>query len=125
MPTIASSRRLADGCPTIRCQRCAGVYIWGCQRAFSEDNNIVITKMVEGSEGERWNPPVQLTTGLSVVTINSGVPPFPFPFPPTPAPVTHRARTRADSRATWRHPSPSVPHLRVWSSGQGSGHTER
>ena len=28
----------------------AGVYIIGCQRLFSADNNIVISRMVDGSE---------------------------------------------------------------------------
>lgn len=30
--------------------------------------------MQEGSEGAEWGPPAQLSRGLSVVTINSGVP---------------------------------------------------
>jgi hypothetical protein len=90
----------------------AGVYIIGCQRLFSADNNIVISRMVDGSEvlalsvqpswmllfvlinrtaaclhlavrftcfqlsvaqGARWGVPVQLTRGLSVITINTGV----------------------------------------------------
>lgn len=66
---------------------CAGVYILGCQRAFSANNNIVITRMEPGSEGKKWTPPTQLTTGLSVVTINSGVPSRPlFPSPSQEAP---------------------------------------
>lgn len=51
----------------------AGVYIIGCQRVFSQDNNIVIARMADGSEGAQWGTPVQLTRGLSVITINTGV----------------------------------------------------
>lgn len=39
----------------------AGVYIIGCQRLFSADNNIVISRMADGSGGADWSPPVVLT----------------------------------------------------------------
>lgn len=50
----------------------AGVYIIGCQRTFSHDNNVVISKMLDEG-GYNWTRPVRLTQGLSVVTINTGV----------------------------------------------------
>lgn len=51
----------------------SGVYILGCQRSFSSDNNLLISRMEKGSEGAAWSSPTLLSRGLSVVTINSGV----------------------------------------------------
>ncbi len=47
--------------------RSPGVYIIGCQRPFSPDNNVAISRMADGSEGAEWSPPLLLTkVGLCI-----------------------------------------------------------
>ena len=38
----------------------AGTYIIGCERGFSNDNNILITKMTDLG-GAKWSLPVKIT----------------------------------------------------------------
>lgn len=43
----------------------AGTYIIGCERGFSHDNNILITKMTDMG-GAEWSPPVKITEVHSI-----------------------------------------------------------
>jgi len=50
----------------------SGTYIIGTERHFSNNNNLVVSKMMD-SEGKQWSRPVRISNGLSVVAANTGV----------------------------------------------------
>jgi len=50
----------------------SGVYVMGVERTFSKDNNLIISKMLDG-DGMQWSKPVRITEGISVVTANGGI----------------------------------------------------
>ena len=53
--------------------RCAsGVYVIGTERGFSRDNNVVVTRMLDGL-GSEWTTPRVITMGVSAHMENTGV----------------------------------------------------
>ena len=50
----------------------SGVYAFGSEREFSQNNNLVVSRMLD-DRGEQWSAPAKVTEGMSVVTVNTGV----------------------------------------------------
>ncbi|KFM26921.1 hypothetical protein F751_4982 [Auxenochlorella protothecoides] len=53
-----------------RCK--SGVYVVGTERHFSQDNNLIISRMLDDT-GATWSAPTKITSGWSVVSANTGV----------------------------------------------------